>query len=49
MAENGYSSQVKVLGIPDRFIEQGTPDELYKLCGIDHKGITEAVLKMLGQ
>lgn len=49
MAENGYSSQVKVLGIPDRFIEHGTPDELYKLCGIDHKGITEAVLKMLGQ
>jgi 1-deoxy-D-xylulose-5-phosphate synthase len=46
MAEKGYSAHVKVLGVPDKFIEHGTPDQLYKICGIDTKGIAEAVLKM---
>ena len=49
MAENELSAYIKVMGIPDKFIEHGTPDELYKLCGIDHKGIAKAALKMLGQ
>ena len=49
MAENGYSSRIKILGIPDRFIEHGTPDELYRECGIDARGITETVLNMLGK
>ena len=49
MAENDLSAHVKVMGIPDKFIEHGTPDELYKLCGIHHKGIAKAALKMLGQ
>ena len=49
MAENGYSAQVKVLGIPDRFIEHGSLRELYKLCGIDRNGITRAVKEMLGK
>ncbi len=47
MAEKDYSAHVKVLGIPDRFIEQGTPDELYEICGIDHAGIVNAAVKML--
>ena len=33
------------LGIPDRFIEQGTPAELYADCGYDTAGILEAILK----
>lgn len=49
MAENGFSSQVKVLGIPDRFIEHGPLKELYKLCGIDKNGIIRAVKEMLGE
>jgi 1-deoxy-D-xylulose-5-phosphate synthase len=49
MAENGYSAQVKVLGIPDKFIEHGSLRELYKLCGIDRKGIIRAVKEMLGK
>ncbi len=49
MAENAYSSKIKILGIPDRFIEHGTPDELYRECGIDARGITEAVMKILGK
>jgi 1-deoxy-D-xylulose-5-phosphate synthase len=49
MAENGYSSKIKILGIPDRFIEHGTPEDLYKECGIDTKGITNSVEEMLGK
>ncbi len=44
---NKYSAKLKVLGIPDRFIEQGTPEELYKECGYDAKGIYSAVKELL--
>ncbi|MCY1721692.1 1-deoxy-D-xylulose-5-phosphate synthase [Prolixibacteraceae bacterium Z1-6] len=47
MAENGYSSEVKVLGIPDQFIEHGTPEDLYKECGIDTKGIVKTIMNLL--
>lgn len=47
MSENGYSSKVKLLGIPDKFIEHGTPEDLYKICGIDTKGIVKTVLDIL--
>ncbi len=49
MAENDYSSKIKILGVPDKFIEQGTPDELYRECGIDTRGIVETVTKMLNK
>lgn len=35
MAKNGLSPEVHHLGIDDRFVEQGTPAELYKDCGYD--------------
>ncbi len=49
MAEKGYHNTIKVLGIPDRFIEHGTPEELYKECGIDAKGITHAAQQLLNK
>jgi len=49
MAQNGYSSKIELIGIPDKFIEHGTSEELYKECGIDTKGIVKATLKMLGK
>ncbi len=49
MAENNYSSTVKLIGIPDKFIEHGSPDDLYRECGIDVKGITNTVLQLLGK
>ena len=49
MAENNYSATVKMLGIPDKFIEHGSPDDLYRECGIDVKGITNTVLELLGK
>jgi 1-deoxy-D-xylulose-5-phosphate synthase len=43
MSEHGYHCQVMRLGVPDRFIEQGTQQELYALCGFDAEGIYQAV------
>ncbi len=37
--DHQYRNQVKRLGIPDRFVQQGTPAELYRLCGLDVDGI----------
>lgn len=34
-SENNYKSNIKTLGIPDKFIEHGTVDELQKICKID--------------
>ena len=38
---------IQRLGIPDRFIEQGTLEELHHECGIDVEGITGAAKKIL--
>jgi 1-deoxy-D-xylulose-5-phosphate synthase len=44
MAENGYTPRVKRLGVPgDRFIEHGSVEELYRICGIDVKSIYGAL------
>ncbi|HTX88395.1 MAG TPA: 1-deoxy-D-xylulose-5-phosphate synthase [Bacteroidales bacterium] len=43
MTDHGYQSRVKRLGIPDRFIEQGTLEELHHECGYDAEGIIAAV------
>jgi 1-deoxy-D-xylulose-5-phosphate synthase len=40
IADHGYHAQVIRLGVPDRFIEQGTVVELQKECGFDAEGIT---------
>ena len=48
MAENDYSAQVKILGIPDRIVEHGTQLELHAECGFDPTGIANTVKKMLG-
>jgi len=37
--DNGYSTKVVRLGIPDRFVEHGTQPQLYKECGYDLDGI----------
>ena len=39
MAANNYLSYVKNLGIPDKFIDHGTQQELWRDCGIDADGI----------
>lgn len=43
MCDNVYTSVVKRLGVPDKFIEHGTQQELYKECGFDVDGIIKEV------
>jgi len=40
MNDNSYKAKVIRLGIPDRFVEHGTQEELYRECGYDADGIT---------
>jgi 1-deoxy-D-xylulose-5-phosphate synthase len=43
MAENSYSIKLKRLGVPDKFVEQGTPNELIAECGFDVDGIAKEI------
>ncbi len=43
MADHGYMASVTRLGIPDRFVEQGSLEELQHECGFDTAGIVKAV------
>ena len=47
MAANGYTPEVKMLGIPDRIVEHGKPEELHRECGYDAPAIAEAVREII--
>ena len=47
MADHNYQAQVKRLGVPDHFVEQGKPEELQRECGYDTEGIVKTVKKLL--
>ncbi|MCX6235513.1 MAG: 1-deoxy-D-xylulose-5-phosphate synthase [Bacteroidetes bacterium] len=49
MAEHHYSAHVRRLGIPDRFIDQGSIAELHAECGYDKNGIIKAIKDMLAE
>ena len=40
-SDNNYKNTIKTLGIPDDFIEQGTVEELQKICGIDVESLIQ--------
>ncbi len=42
---NSYKNLIITLGIPDNFIQQGSIDELQKICGIDSSSIQEFLEK----
>jgi 1-deoxy-D-xylulose-5-phosphate synthase len=46
---NKYPGQLKILGIPDRFIEHGALEQLYRNCGIDTEGIYQSAIEFLGR
>jgi 1-deoxy-D-xylulose-5-phosphate synthase len=46
MQQHNYSAQVKILGIPDRLIEHGTPKQLYAECAYDANAIKNAIVEM---
>ncbi|MFH2142294.1 MAG: 1-deoxy-D-xylulose-5-phosphate synthase [Bacteroidota bacterium] len=49
MSENGYMAEVKRLGVPDKFIEHGTPAQLHKICGFDKDSIFNAIKIMVNK
>ena len=44
MTANGHSPRITRLGIPDKFVTQGTPAQLRHLCGFDTDAIVKAIL-----
>ncbi|MFN6409978.1 MAG: 1-deoxy-D-xylulose-5-phosphate synthase [Bacteroidota bacterium] len=48
MATHGYKNDLRILGIPDRLVEHGTPAELHRECGYDAAAIIRAVREMAG-
>ena len=47
MAAHGYKNEIKIMGIPDRIVEHGSPKELHRECGYDADGIADTVREML--
>ena len=45
MAHNGYTPKIKILGIPDSFVEHGTPEQLYRICGMDAESVMNAIME----
>ena len=43
MNEHNYHASVKIMGIPDRLVEHGTPKQLYAEIGLDANGIAETL------
>jgi 1-deoxy-D-xylulose-5-phosphate synthase len=48
MNDNSYRAKVIRLGIPDRFVDHGTQEELYRECGFDAGGIALAARNLVG-
>ena len=44
MADHGYTPSVRRMGIPDCFVQHGTPKELYQICGMDATSIENVLL-----
>ena len=44
MTDHNYSAKVKRMGVPDKFIEHGTQNELYKECNFDTLSIYQTII-----
>ena len=43
MNQNGYTAEVKIMGIPDRLVDHGTPRELYNEIGLNSQAVAEVL------
>ena len=43
MNQNGYSAEVKIMGIPDRLVDHGTPRELYNEIGLNSQAVADVL------
>ncbi len=46
-SENNYATRIVRLGIPDKFIEHGTQEQLQHQCGFDTAGIINSVVNLI--
>ena len=44
MADHNLHPDIIRLGLPDHFVEHGTPEELYQIVGLDVESIKKAIL-----
>lgn len=49
LAAEGHSAPVRRLGIPDRFIPQGTPAQLRAMCGFDSDSIYDVIVQSVSK
>lgn len=49
MGDHRYCAEIARMGIPDRFIEHGTQQQLHQLCGYDETNISERISDMLNR
>ena len=49
MNQNGYKADVKIMGIPDRLVEHGSPKELYNEIGLNAQAIAEVLREWMRQ
>jgi 1-deoxy-D-xylulose-5-phosphate synthase len=47
MADNGYFAHVERMGIPDRFVDHGSPKELYIECGLHKDDVVRTAMRMV--
>ena len=45
MADNNYTNNIKILGIPDKFIKHGTTNKLKESIGLDSMGLRKEIEK----
>ena len=46
---HGYSARIRRIGLPDRFVEHGSVDELYAECGMDNASIAQAIRQLAAE
>ena len=49
MADHGHSPRMVRLGLPDKFVEHGTVEQLAAIVGIDRKAICNAIVEAIDQ
>ncbi len=47
MVQNNFKNKLKILGIPDKFIEHGSQDELHSLLGLNPEGIAKTIERLV--
>jgi len=47
-SEHGFKTEIRRIGIPDRFIDHGSIEELYAECGMDVQSIVQTATQMIG-